>query len=459
MDFVKLEPVIKKSIPKPEKIGSKVETVSRESQEESTPIPLKIPVFSVSMANATDLSIRSKPYEREQKPVVSPERRELSRPEVIRSLPKAATLNDRNLAPGFYTEATNISRNISASGFSGIRVGPVGSKDVGKGQSSKYINALSSVNPRNSGADFADILPVLAKGIVGRAKQAKADIIFLIDTTGSMQDNVQGVRNYVSYFLKPIEEEGIDADLGLVLFSDQEVKKAKVIGITDNADKFRKWLDKVYFYGGRDLPESGYEAIIAALEDIKFRKDAQKFFIFISDSPQHDYDYDGKSKYSLDQMVSILNENGVSVDVVGLDYLPIKQLAWGTDGQWRNIPGADIRLDMPEHSRSRMLSKPATPSRSDILEDNVRISFNGKIPDWVVLSCKVLDPRGIRIIGTPTYQKDIKDRTRDSVEFPVIIDFSSFQNNPGIYTLIYRAKDSLGNQDILRQTLQVTSEY
>ncbi len=338
--------------------------------------------------------------------------------------------------------------------FKGIGVGPATGGSFAKGISTKYVDAMTSVNPKYGVSQFAQILSSLAEGIIKRAISNKLDIIFIIDTTGSMQDNAEGVKNYIHNFLDPIKDKRIDINLGLVLFSDQEVKKAKVVGTTDSVDKFKKWFDKIKFYGGRDLPESGYEAIITAIDNIKFRNHSQRFFIFISDSIQHDSDYDGKSTYSIDQILSILNQKEISVDVIGLDYLPVKQLAWGTGGQWKNIPGGDIRIDLPEYLPSRIHSSPSTPSRSDILEDNIKIKFDSAIPSWVELSYKVLDPKGNKVLEVSTYRKDINDD--NIVNFPVRIDFGNLQSDSGIYTLIYKVKDSFGNQDFLRQALQVT---
>ncbi len=142
------------------------------------------------------------------------------------------------------------------------------------------------------------------------------------------------------------------------------------------------------------------------------------------------------------------------MDVIGLDYLPVKQLAWGTGGQWKSIPGGDIRLDLPEHLPSRIYSSLSTPSRPDILEDSVKIKFDGITPSWVELSYKVLDPKGNKVLETSTYRREVKDA--NMIDFPVKIDFGNIQSDSGIYTLIYKVKDSLGNQDFLRQALQVT---
>ena len=270
-----------------------------------------------------------------------------------------------------------------------------------------------------------------------------------------MRDNVSGIKDHIERFLQPIEENKIDAALGLVEFGDQEVREPRVVGLTRSQRKFTKWLDRTRFFGGRDAAESGYEALIAALEKIDFRDDAQRAFIFISDAPQHDFDYDGRSRYTLDRMIARLNDEGVVVDVIGVKYLSMKQLAWGTGGQWRHIPGGDPLMDIPQPTSSMIRSRLGRSLPPGLLEDKVTIQFNDPVPDWVDLSYKMLDPRGLKCLGTLTYRIKVRQKETKQVEFAPTLDLRKFGDQPGTYTLIYRIRDSVGNRDILRRTLEL----
>jgi hypothetical protein len=344
---------------------------------------------------------------------------------------------------------------IKSSGYKGPGVGPLAIGSSAKGQSTRYIDAMQSVSPRSGVSQFANLLPTIAQGILKRVNKDKLDVVFIIDTTGSMEDNVVGVKQYIHFFFDPLKERNLDVNLGLVEFSDISVRKEKIFGLTDNLDKFRKRLDKVVFYGGGDLPESGYEAILTALDKIKFRKSAQKVFILMSDSPQHDLDYDGKSTYTLDRIISMLKEENVSVDVIGIDDLAMKQLALGTGGQWKFIPGGDSRLDIPKLGIQKIFSGLAVSSTPDLLEDKVTVLFENVVPDWIDFTYKILDPQGTKVLGTLTYRKEINNKSEKKVEIPVTLNIGGFRNIPGVYTLIYRTKDSYGNQNILRQTFEL----
>ncbi|MEK7396874.1 MAG: vWA domain-containing protein [Candidatus Poribacteria bacterium] len=185
---------------------------------------------------------------------------------------------------------------------------------------------------------FSYMLPKLADGILRRISNYKVDIVFIIDITGSMDSSINEIRNYIKDFIKPIEEKGMDMALGLVEYTDEAVDKPKIFGLTRYPDEFKKWIDKIRLSGGVDLPESGYEAIISALEDIEYRKSANRFLIFISDAMQHDLKYDGKSEYTLYDIIKRLKEEDISVDIIGLDCPSLKQIANSTGGQWMRIP-------------------------------------------------------------------------------------------------------------------------
>jgi outer membrane biosynthesis protein TonB len=412
-------------------------------------------IISTLNSSSVASSERLNTFERKTETPYSPEIKTPESPKV--TLTKNIKSTTKRQESELITTVDRYAENIGNKGKTTIyaipSVGPLRAGYGYKGQSSRYIDAMSSVMPRGGVDQFAYIFPSLAQGIGKRVTQGKVDVVFIIDTTGSMEDNVIGVKNYIEHFVKPLEDMKIDVELGLVEFSDRDARKEKVYDLTDSLDKFRKWLDKTRFYGGRDLPESGYEAIVIALEKIKYRESAQKAIIFVSDSPQHDFDYDGKSRYTLDRIIAILNEQNVGIDVIGLDFLPMKQLAWGTGGQWKPIPGGDLRLDMPESAPPKIHSKLTASMLT--LKDMVTVDFDSVVPDWIELSYKVLDPNGLKVIGALTYRKAIDDKSAKKMAIPVKFEVNDFIDRPGIYTLIYRTRDSYGNQNIYRQNFEI----
>jgi len=301
-----------------------------------------------------------------------------------------------------------------------------------------------------SNGRFRELMNDIAIGISASAQMKKVDIVFLIDTTGSMVDNVRGIRAYIDIFLERLRRNEFDVALGLVAFSDGR-SKPKTFSVTTDFGKFKNWLHRIDFVGGGDLTEAGLEAVMAAVDKIDYRRRAQKFFIMASDGPFHDADYDGRSLYSLDQVIATLKANNIQMETVGLDYLPVKQLAWATGGQWRSIPGKGYleKISMPLPTKIY--------SQLGVLEDEILVPIDKNPPAWIKLSWKVLNPHGEKVLGDFVDKKSISsDNPPDKIRFPLTIDLSNFRGVPGIYTFIYRLEDSSGKRSILRRTVDLT---
>ena len=168
-------------------------------------------------------------------------------------------------------------------------------------------------------SNYPKMMSDLARRQLLTLSGSKVDIVFVIDKTGSMVDNVRGVRAYIDHFFDLYDREGYDIAVGLVTFADLENHKIKWHGVTDNRRKFKKWLQKIDFEGGGDLTESGLDALMEAIYKIKYRELTQRIFVMVSDGVFHDADYNGRSEYSQDQVIASLKEYSIRVDVIGGD--------------------------------------------------------------------------------------------------------------------------------------------
>ena len=310
-----------------------------------------------------------------------------------------------------------------------------------------------------SNGRYRQMMVDLALGIEANARRKKVDVVFLIDATGSMMDNVRGIRAYTSAFMERLRRDKFDVALGVVTFSDG-FEKPQAKGVTTDLGEFKNWLYHTEFTGGGDLAENGLDALVTALKDIEYRWRTQKFFIMASDGPFHDADYTGRSEYSLDQVISKLKEKKVQVDVLGLDYLPMKQLAWATGGKWRLIPGKgyleNIQLPLPAKIYSQLGilstgSESLVDFEKSTYTDEILAIFDDKKPEWVMLTWKVLNPHGEKYLGDFVDKKIVK-RNTDKIRFLPQIEISGF---PGTYTFIYKISDSLGNKSVLRRTVDL----
>ena len=320
----------------------------------------------------------------------------------------------------------------------------------------------SSAGSGGGGSAAATGMPVhlvmmdqIGRDIAEVATTREVDLVFIIDKTGSMRDNVRGIRAYVDAIFDRLTRAGHDTAVGLVPFGEVKISKLKARGVTADHSKFKNWLRKVKIEGGGDLAESGLDAIAAAQDKIKFRRGAQRFFVFASDGSFHDADYDGKSPHSLDSVIAALQRDRIRVDVIGIDYLPVRQLALATGGVWRKIPGrAQGEYTPPITLTAKMLSEfGALNFKDNSLNDElvVRIPRDPR-PAWLEVTSKVLNPLGERCYGPFAERRDLANYSRNLVTLIPHIDTAAFRALKGTYTVIYRLENDLGHRSILRRT-------
>lgn len=112
-----------------------------------------------------------------------------------------------------------------------------------------------------------------------------ADIIFLMDNSGSMSDEINAVSNNVLDFVDNLVASGIDFALGLCRYGQSAYGGNPIIednGILTNDATYFKYdvWARNYASGGT---EPGYYAIVQSANSFIFRPGAQKIFIIITD--------------------------------------------------------------------------------------------------------------------------------------------------------------------------------
>ncbi len=115
-----------------------------------------------------------------------------------------------------------------------------------------------------------------------------ADVVFLIDTSGSMGGEIAAVRDNAINFANALAASGIDYRLGLVQFGQSANSgNPRIIGggLTDNAQTFTGWVAGL---GASGSTEPGFAAIRLAIQQFNFRPGAQKVFLLITDEDSDD---------------------------------------------------------------------------------------------------------------------------------------------------------------------------
>ncbi|WP_294429613.1 vWA domain-containing protein [uncultured Treponema sp.] len=151
----------------------------------------------------------------------------------------------------------------------------------------------------------------------------KADVVFAIDSTGSMKDDIQTLRTvWVPMLIEKLKEFK-DLRLGLLLYRDYgdtykwmnlPVKKFE---FTEDVEVFKKNLNGFYIYGteGGDIPEAVYEALFASVEYYKWRDDAERKIILIGDAEPHPRPR-GSGKFTKELVAKQAEQKGIMIDAI-----------------------------------------------------------------------------------------------------------------------------------------------
>jgi hypothetical protein len=148
------------------------------------------------------------------------------------------------------------------------------------------------------------------------------DVLFLIDTTGSMGDEIDRIKTTlleVTRRLRTIERE-FELRYGAVLYrdlGDDYVTKAHPF--TVDIEAFDGALRSVVATGGGDGPESLNQGLAEAVGRMDWKNGAAKVLFLIADAPPH-MDYEGDIRYGESLKVAV--DRGIrihSVAASGLD--------------------------------------------------------------------------------------------------------------------------------------------
>lgn len=168
---------------------------------------------------------------------------------------------------------------------------------------------------------------------IRQGSRKEVDLVFLIDTTGSMSDKINGILSTCADFVQSFGSLNLDHRVAVVGFGDLTVVGDHIVAtrFMTSVDLIGQSLLKIpRFSGGGNDGESVFEAVNVAL-GLQFRDKAVKVFVLITDEPALHTQYSGSS--ILNRLVAA----NVMVYVIApkLDYYVA--FADKTGGQWYQI--------------------------------------------------------------------------------------------------------------------------
>ncbi len=168
-------------------------------------------------------------------------------------------------------------------------------------------------------------IPVQLQAARPEYKSVPLDILFILDTTGSMSEEIARLKatieiinlNLTSLPSKP------KVRFGMVLFRDRgDAYVTKLVQLTSDLEKFRRELSTVNADGGNDTPEDTQAALREAVKSAAWDPNGARLAFLITDAPPH-LDYPDET-YTYVDGAKDAGKAGIKVFTVGTGSLDLQ---------------------------------------------------------------------------------------------------------------------------------------
>jgi len=201
---------------------------------------------------------------------------------------------------------------------------------------------------------------------VGEAKPTtKIDLLFLIDSTGSMSDEIKDLQSNVDNVASLISEGISDVRYGFVTYRDTGDAYLTRSSDFTNVESFRSDLRQLSASGGGDTPESMSVGMQVALEQ-SWREDAIRLVILIADAPPHERAYFNRILDSLEQGIKFYTVAASGLDA-GYGEFIFRQIAALTEGKFVFLTYEDAHSPTEPGGESVHNVEDYTVGRLDVL--------------------------------------------------------------------------------------------
>ncbi len=166
-----------------------------------------------------------------------------------------------------------------------------------------------------------------------RDRAGSVDLVFVIDTTGSMSDKIDGLLKTCAQFVDEFDSLSLDHRIAIVAFGDLTVPGDNIVAteFTPKVEVIKKSLRNIPRYsGGGNEGESSLEALQKTLR-LTFRPDAVKVLLLITDEPAH------QRQLRAADMIKELLKREFMAFVISPPHSYFKEMARQTGGKWYRV--------------------------------------------------------------------------------------------------------------------------
>lgn len=144
--------------------------------------------------------------------------------------------------------------------------------------------------------------------------QTGSDVVFCIDKTGSMRNDIDEVKASLSTILSSADASTMFA---ITTFGDKNNDGAEWFAMsgtetTTDTSSLQSFVNAIETTGGGDWPESVYDALWETMDQIQWQSQSQRIIILMGDASPLTGD---KTTYTLDDVVSKSREDTPNINV------------------------------------------------------------------------------------------------------------------------------------------------
>jgi hypothetical protein len=250
---------------------------------------------------------------------------------------------------------------------------------AGQGTPRLVVEAeLGGISGRASWDGAGDLdLPL---DVAAPAGPVQLDVVFLIDTTGSMSDEIAQIKATLLAVSARLREGQVRFDLryGAVVYrdlGDEYVTRAHPF--TRDLAAFDTALRAVNAGGGGDQPESVNQGLAEAIGRMEWREGSAKVVFLIGDAPPH-MDYQEDVRYGRTLVAAVAR--GVRVHAVAASGLPpLGTVIWRQIAQFSRGKFIFIEYGSPASSAAShgVAGEVKSNNLDDIIYEQIRAELDG----------------------------------------------------------------------------------
>ncbi len=229
-------------------------------------------------------------------------------------------------------------QRVAGDGSGGLHaIESTGAADVGT------VKVISKKKPKKPGGSttsdnpFAQALRKIGDHIVATRELDKVNVVFVLDTSASMRDNIQQVAAHLYSMTDAYDEINLEYFIGMAEFSvrahGQEVHKRALM---PDVETVRQQMKTVRLSGD----EHALDALLETLDFMAFQGDADKHLVLVTDeAATTNLNRANVLQGIRDQVIENCNVADIHVSVLGHKEDYQQRLAADTGGLWQEIPG------------------------------------------------------------------------------------------------------------------------